>query len=101
MINPETIKLAKEAVPEAQKLVDYLLHSFALTDAENHEGLDPLLLIGYVKVLPALKELKLFLDQLLIIEGQLMTYLSSLGADAATIGQSLIDGGILPPGPIL
>jgi len=92
------------AIPSKEQidsLVEFLKKQFALSSDSDYEGLIPLAILLYG---PA-KELLLFLHNMLTIEGQIMNYLETLGADiesgVKTAQNTGIQGGIFAAGPII
>jgi hypothetical protein len=98
MISPEdALKIAAASKTEITKLLDAAMHSFALTKDEKYEGVAPLLLIGYQDVLPVLKELRVFLHNLTVLEAQVMNYMETMGASIDNAVSTLQNPIVLSP----
>lgn len=92
-------EVLKYATPEnAKKLKDFLIEQFGLDAQSDFEGLIPLALLLYPRAI----ELAQFMHNLLVIEGQVMTWLENAGADIQsaikTIQNPVVLGPILPGG---
>jgi len=67
----------KEGMKDMKPVMKEILEQFGISKEDGFKGLIPLAVLAY----PPLKELESFLHGLVIIEGQIMNYLETLGAD--------------------
>ena len=102
-LDPQVVaaKLLVEGMKDMKPVLKEILEQFGISKEDDFKGLIPLAVLLY----PSAKELKIFLHNLVILEGQLMKYLDNLGSDvqgaANTIQQAITldplgTGGITP-----
>jgi hypothetical protein len=95
------IAAAKEIVKglkELRPVWNEILEQFGISKSDNFQGLIPLSILLY----PRAKEAATFLHNMIIIQGQIMSYLETLGADIGTgiktAQKAAIEGGVLTVG---
>lgn len=93
----EIVKGLKELKPVTREI----LEQFGISKDTDFQGLIPLAALLY----PRAKELAVFLKNMLVIQGQIMNYLETLGSDiesaTKTVQNSAVQGGIFAEGPII
>lgn len=92
----EIVKGLKELKPVTREI----LEQFGISKDDDFKGLIPLSVLLY----PRAKELAVFLHNMIVIEGQIMTYLETLGADIESgikkSQQAAVEGGIFTIGEV-
>jgi len=86
-------KLIVEGMKDMKPVLKEILEQFGISKEDDFKGLIPVAILIY----PSLKELKTFLHNLLVLEGQVMKYFENLGSDIEGAVSAVQKGVTLDP----
>lgn len=94
-LDPQVVaaKLLVDGMKDMKPVLKEILEQFGISKEDDFKGLIPLAILTY----PSLKELKIFLHNLVILEGQIMKYLENLGSDVNGAASVIRQGITLDP----